>query len=319
MAKSSGQSNRRSVAVGAVVALLTISVFADFPKPSGPINDFAGVLDEPTVDALKTLTADVEAQTTAEIAVVTVTSLDGMSVEEYANRLFKEWGIGQKGADNGVLILVAPGERKMRIEVGYGLEGVLPDGLAGQIIREQFTPAFKESHYAEGILLGTQKVAEVVRRNHTLTPEERERLEKANANEPPLLLLVPFFSVFVVIGMATLAMGFRQKEGFFLLFGASFAGLPMLMSLVFSRKAFYIEAALALVVFVVALTRKKPVLTGFDEARSSSGSSRSWQWGAGSSSSSSRSGSSGGSSSSSSSSSDFGGGSSGGGGASGSW
>lgn len=236
-----------------------------------------------------------------------------MSVEEYANRLFKEWGIGQKAIDNGVLILVAPSERTMRIEVGYGLEPILPDGLAGQIIREQFTPAFKDSRYSEGILLRTQKVAEVVRRNHTLTPEERQQLEKANANEPPLLLIVPFFSVFVVIGIAAFAHGLRQKEGFFLVFGAPFAGIPMLMSLAFSRKAFYIEAALALVVFVVALARKKKPLP-FEDSRSSPRSSTGWSWGASSSSSSSGSRSSG-----SSSSSGFGGGSSGGGGASGRW
>ena len=316
MAQSFPWSRRRSLAAGVLVALLTIPVFADFPKPSGPINDFAGVLDQTAVETLRMLAADVEAQTTAEIAVATVTSLDGMSVEEYANRLFKEWGIGQKGVNNGVLILVAPSERKMRIEVGYGLEPILPDGLAGQIIREQFTPAFKDSRFSEGILLGTQKVAEVVRRNHTLTPEERQQVEKANANAPPLLIIVPFFSVFVVIGMAAFANGFRQREGFWLVFGGPFAGIPMLMSLVFSRTAFYIEAALALVVFVVALTRKKKPASVFDDIGSGSPASPAWKWGASSSSSSSSSNSSSGSSSSSSS---FGGGSSGGGGASGSW
>ena len=91
---------------------------------------------------------DVEQQTTAEIAVVTVPSLDGMTVEEYASRLFKAWGIGKKGRDNGVLVLVAPTEHKMRIEVGYGLEAVLPDGLAGQIVRTECLPRFKEGDYA---------------------------------------------------------------------------------------------------------------------------------------------------------------------------
>src|SRR4029077_18111079 len=200
MAKPSGHSNRRTVAVGAVVALLTISVFADFPKPSGPINDCAGVLDESTVDALKTLTADIEAQTTAEIAVVTVTSLDGMSIEEYANRLFKEWGIGQKGADNGVLILVAPGERKMRIEVGYGLEGVLPDGLAGEVIRIEFTPAFRNGDYPRGLVLGVTRIAAIVKANHVLTPDEiRAMRERANTR-PPALFTIPFFGIFVAIG-----------------------------------------------------------------------------------------------------------------------
>ena len=95
-----------------------------------------------------------EQQTSSEIAVATVESLDGMSVEEYANRLFKEWGVGQAKQDNGVLVLVAPNEREMRIEVGYGLEGVLPDGLAGQVIRDDFTPRFRENDYSGGIRNG---------------------------------------------------------------------------------------------------------------------------------------------------------------------
>jgi len=312
-----------TLAFGAVVtfgAFVTFAsfdrllAFTGFPKPSGPINDFARLLDAPTIEQLKTLSADVEAETSAEIAVVTVTSLDGMSVEDYANRLFHEWGIGPKATDNGVLILVAPSERKIRIEVGYGLEGVLPDGLAGQIIREEFTPKFKEGDYTQGILLGTKRVAEVVRRNHTVTPEERKRLDAANSNEPPLWLLVPFFAVFVIIGSAVFASGLRLKEGFWLAFGAPFAGFPLLMSLIFSRTTFYIEAALGLLVFLVALLRKEPFMSGLtDDSGSTSRSSREWTWGATSS------GSSSGGSSSSSSSSSFGGGSSGGGGASGSW
>jgi len=312
MATSSGASIRQSLAAAALPFLLAIAVFADFPRPSGPINDFAGVIDPSALEELKALSADVEAATTSEIAVVTVTSLDGMSVEEYANRLFREWGIGQKATDNGVLILIAPSDRQMRIEVGYGLEGVLPDGLAGQIVREDFTPQFKDGHYSQGILLGTHKIADVVRRNHTLTPDERKQLDAARATGPPLLLLVPFFAVFVVIGSAVFANGIRQKEFFGLVFGVPFAGLPLLMSLVFSRTVFYIEAALGFVVFVVALMRKKAVLELGDSESGSSSSG--WQWGASSSGSSSAS-----SSSDSSSSSDFGGGDSGGGGASGSW
>ena len=121
------------------------------PKPTGHVNDFAGILDAPTRDALEQRLKDVEAKTSSEIAVATVKSLDGMSVEEYANRLFKEWGVGQAKTDNGVLILVAPNEREMRIEVGYGLEGVLPDGLAGEIRDEQFLPRFRDNDYAGGI------------------------------------------------------------------------------------------------------------------------------------------------------------------------
>lgn len=124
-------------------------VWAAFPTATGYVTDAAHVLDAPAGNTLTTLADDLEQQTTAELAVVTVPSLDGMTVEEYANKLFQAWGIGKKGHDNGVLVLVAPGERKMRIEVGYGLEPVLPDGLAGEIIRTNFTPAFANGDYAQ--------------------------------------------------------------------------------------------------------------------------------------------------------------------------
>lgn len=111
-------------AAGALVAQ------PDFPKPTGRVSDFAGVLDASSQAEIDRLLDDLERTTSSEVAVAVVRSLDGMSVEEYASRLFKAWGIGQAKQDNGVLVLVAPNERDIRIEVGYGLEGVLPDGLA---------------------------------------------------------------------------------------------------------------------------------------------------------------------------------------------
>src|SRR5690348_9508325 len=97
-------------------------------KPQGYVSDFAHVLSSDTRQALEAKLSNFERATTNEIAVVTVPSLEGDTEEDYAVRLFKEWGIGKKGKDNGVLILIAPHERRARIEVGYGLEEVLPDG-----------------------------------------------------------------------------------------------------------------------------------------------------------------------------------------------
>ena len=110
---------RSRVTASLLLALVLVaSIRADFPKAEGYITDSANVLDAGAVREIEALVKDTEEKTTAEIAVATVSSLDGMSVEEYANRLFKEWGVGKKGRDNGVLILVAPNERKIRIEVG---------------------------------------------------------------------------------------------------------------------------------------------------------------------------------------------------------
>ena len=125
------------------------------PKPAGRITDLANVIDAATEAEMDRQLDQLEQKTSSEIAVVTVPSLDGVPVEDYAVRLFKEWGIGQAKSDNGVLVLVAPNEREMRIEVGYGLEGILPDGLAGQIIRDEFIPRFRDNDYNGGIRDGS--------------------------------------------------------------------------------------------------------------------------------------------------------------------
>src|SRR5205814_7168110 len=103
------------------------------PKPSSYVSDFAGVIDAQTRQQLESVLAELEQKTSAEVAVVTVRGLEGRDIEGYANDLFTAWGIGKKGKDNGVLFLISPQDRKMRIEVGYGLEGILPDGAVGRI------------------------------------------------------------------------------------------------------------------------------------------------------------------------------------------
>ena len=137
-----------------------------------------------------------------------------MSVEEYANRLFKEWGVGQAKEDNGVLVLVAPNDREMRIEVGYGLEGVLPDGLAGQVIRDDFTPRFREGDYSGGIRNGVLRLADIVEKHQVLTPEEIAKLNRGNGLKEPSWVMIPFFGLFVTIGFGMVGIGLRTKTGF---------------------------------------------------------------------------------------------------------
>jgi uncharacterized protein len=196
--------------VAAAVLATALTLHAAFPSPHGPINDFAHLFDPSTTDALTALVADVREQTTAEIAVVTVPSLDGMTVEEYANKLFAAWGIGKKSKDNGVLILVAPTERKMRIEVGYGLEPVLPDGLAGEIIRTEMLPEFKAGRYPIGALQGTRRVADIVVANHTLTKAERDALTAITRSQRIMVTIV--LLAFMPIGMGMLGSCLRTKS-----------------------------------------------------------------------------------------------------------
>jgi len=299
-----------------VFALLLVSqgvLHGAFPKPAGYVSDFAAVLDATARGELDALLRETERATTAEIAVATVSSLDGLSVEEYANRLFQEWGVGKKATDNGVLVLVAPKEREMRIEVGYGLEPVLPDGLAGEIIRTEFLPQFKAGDYSEGILRGVRRVAAIVARNQTVTADERRQLEEQRSDVPPVWLMVPFMALFVALGSFGFGVGLRTKTFFPLLWGGLFGGIPLLLVLTtFSIISTLLLGPVAL--GMVAWGFAKGKSPGWSQAlrgrRKGGAASDGWIMGSNSSSSGGSSGSSGGS---------FGGGSSGGGGASGRW
>lgn len=134
------------------------------PRPHGWVSDLAQSLDDQTRTRLEVLLGELEQKTGDEVAVVVVPALEGESLEQYANDLFKGWGIGKKGKDNGVLILVALSDRRVRIETGYGVEGILPDGLCGDIIRTAMIPYFKEGRYAAGIVSGTTTVARLLAR-----------------------------------------------------------------------------------------------------------------------------------------------------------
>ncbi len=123
------------------------------PKPNPPrlVNDAAGVLSADQVAILEQKLVALDDSTSNQIVVVLIKSLDGGAIEEYATKLFREWGIGNKKTNNGVLIIAAIDDRKIRIEVGYGLEGAIPDVTASGIYRNEMTPSFKEGNYYRGI------------------------------------------------------------------------------------------------------------------------------------------------------------------------
>ena len=122
------------------------------------VNDYANVIDAETEQYIMSVAVALEQKTKAQVVVLTIGSLDGDSIENYAYRVFTNWGIGDKDLNNGVLILVAIDDRKSRIEVGYGLEGALPDGKTGRIQDDYMLPHFRENDYATGIKKGFQAI-----------------------------------------------------------------------------------------------------------------------------------------------------------------
>lgn len=132
---------------------------AEYPVHQGYVNDFAGVIEPQLKLELTELTKDLEAKTGAELAVVTVKTLKGKDIKTYSNELFQQWKIGKSKEDNGVLLLMALQEKKVRIEVGYGLEGILPDGKCGRILDQRVLPFFRQADYGQGLYQGAQAIA----------------------------------------------------------------------------------------------------------------------------------------------------------------
>jgi uncharacterized protein len=147
--------------MAALLLVLAASVFAQtFPKPSGYINDFAGVLSPEMKAQLEALATEVKEKTGAEVAVAIVKSLDGDTVEDYANKLAGQWGVGDKN-DRGALLVLAIQERGLRLEVGYGLEPILTDGMAGEVL-DQVTPYLGRGDFDGGVRVGVARVAQII-------------------------------------------------------------------------------------------------------------------------------------------------------------
>src|SRR4051794_17792636 len=141
---------------------ITVPATAEFPALSGRIVDDAGVLDAATRESLRARLAAFEARSGIQVVVATVKSLNGNSVEDFANRLFRRWQLGQKGKNNGVLLLHAPAERKIRIEVGYGLEGSLTDAVTKYIEVNSIAPRFKANDFSGGMTRGVDDIIKVL-------------------------------------------------------------------------------------------------------------------------------------------------------------
>ncbi len=143
-------------------AVLTAETVNSLPPPTGYVNDFAGVLSPSTIQSVDALCAQVDRQAHAQIAVVTIKTIDGdQSIEEFATALEDKWKVGAKGTDRGVLMLLIMKPRRGRIEVGYGLEGILNDAKVGDIGRSM-VPAAQQGDYNRAVPLGVSQIAQVI-------------------------------------------------------------------------------------------------------------------------------------------------------------
>lgn len=152
-----------------MAAALLVSLFAiapvlalNFPALTGRVVDQANIIQPDTRAAIEQKSAELEEKSGIQLVVATLNSLEGQEIEPYANELFRKWALGEKKKNNGVLLLVAPNERRVRIEVGYGLEGTLTDALSKVIISNAMTPRFKAGNFSEGISRGVDDIITVL-------------------------------------------------------------------------------------------------------------------------------------------------------------
>lgn len=157
-------------------------------KPTGFVNDFANVIDDETQASFETDLSNFAKETSNQIAVATLPNLSGDSIENVANELFREWGVGGKERSNGVLILVAVEDRQTRIEVGYGLEGAITDLESGRIVDYTLLPAFRENDYAGGITKAASQIKEAVAGEFNVAETERQ-----TGNSVPNIFLNSFY------------------------------------------------------------------------------------------------------------------------------
>ena len=174
-------------------------------RPRGLVNDFANVISASEENQLRAILTELQQKTGDAVVVVTLPSLDGGQIDDFSIRLAERWEIGQKGRDSGVLLLAAIEDRKARIEVGYGLEGVIPDGLSGRILREEVFPRFKQHHYGEGLNAAATRIVSLIasERGVSLSGAQQQTNRGYGSRTPRKSN--PFMNVLFIIGFIYMA------------------------------------------------------------------------------------------------------------------
>jgi uncharacterized protein len=215
---------------------------AEVPPLRGYVNDYASMLSPAASQQLEVELAAFEASDSTQIVVLTVPSLEGEVLEQYAIRVVEAWKIGQKGRDNGALLLLVKNDHKIRIEVGRGLEGKLTDLVSGRIIRNEIAPAFKRGDFDAGVGAGVGAIMATVRGEYSAEPRDDIRHGKKGAN--------PIFTFLIFVLVASVFLGGISR----VLGGVAGAvGLPVAAALSFSGLSLIVLGLLALAGFLLGL------------------------------------------------------------------
>ncbi|TAL30450.1 MAG: methanol dehydrogenase [Spirochaetes bacterium] len=206
----------------------------DVPPLRGRVNDLAGMLSPQAAQALETELAALERTDSTQIVVLTVKSLEGEALEEYSIKVAEQWKIGQKGLDNGAILLVARNDRKIRIEVGRGLEGKLTDLMTGRIIRHEIIPHFKDGDYSGGIETGVRALIAAAKGEYTASDKPGTSRDDGDGGTPLFVIGIVFLIVISIIGKISKILSGAAGAVGLPIAGAIFlpaVGLPMLLIL----------------------------------------------------------------------------------------
>lgn len=218
---------RKSGAIAAIIlALAAFPLQAlEAPEMSGPVNDLAGVMSESEKSELGNYLSAVNDQTGIQVAVLTVRSLEGDSIESFSMRVAEKWKLGSAEKDNGALLVISVEDRSLRIEVGYGLEGELTDMKSGLIIRKVIVPFFQDGKYGQGIIAGAKSIVDTASGNAAIVAEDESGdAESANESGGSGIAGFIFFLVIFSIMRGILAGKNRRRGGMGGLFWPMVAG-----------------------------------------------------------------------------------------------
>ena len=199
---------RAALGVALLLGALVAAFALNFPTLPGRIVDQANIVSAETRQTIEPKLADLESKSGIQLVVATVSSLEGQEIEPYANELFRTWKLGEKAKNNGVLLLVAPNEHRVRIEVGYGLEGTLTDALSKVIITNAITPRFKTGDFNGGITRGVDDIITVLTTDAAEWQQRPSlRLDSAQSGGPPDWLIIG--AIIIFLGLMITWPGFR--------------------------------------------------------------------------------------------------------------
>lgn len=229
----------KRIIITVILLLLPLPVLAlDVPRLTGRVNDYAGMLSPDATARIEQKLAGFERDQSTQIVVLTIPSLQGDDIDQFAIRVADQWKIGQKGKDNGVILILAQAERKVRIEVGMGLQGVLPDITAGRIIRDVMRPYLKNNNFDQGIEAGVDAIMAATKGEFRASPQDGANKSHRKSNSTATVFLLVAVAAVILGSISRYLGGLAGAAGLPLAAYFTFPGIGLITLLIFAAVGF---------------------------------------------------------------------------------